>query len=73
MDDDENVKKEQSKQLGEKHMSNIKMISTMQELEKHQFNNLQKLNSQNDPDGNQKKIISPESPTSGIILRIINQ
>jgi hypothetical protein len=57
MADAENVKKEQSKQLGEKHMSNIKMISTMQELEKHQFNNLQKLNSQNDPDGNQKKII----------------
>lgn len=57
MNNPENVKEEQSKQLEEKHMSNIAMIKKLQDVEKHQFSNLQKLNTENDPNGNQKKII----------------
>ena len=53
----EEIKRKQEEQLSEKHLSNIEMIKKLQDVEKHQFNNLQKLNADNDPDGNQKKII----------------
>jgi hypothetical protein len=57
MNNNEDIQKQQNEQLSEKHLSNIEMIKKLQDYEKYQFSNLQKLNSQNDPDGNQKKII----------------
>lgn len=57
MDNTNIVKQQQQKQLSEKHLSNIEMIKKLQDIEKYQFDNLQKLNATNDPDGNQKRII----------------
>tara|TARA_A100001015_G_scaffold257627_1_gene300349 strand:+ start:3339 stop:4151 length:813 start_codon:yes stop_codon:yes gene_type:complete len=55
--DSEDVRKKQSELLESKQANTIQTIKTLAEHEKHMFNNLQKLNNKNDPNGNQKKII----------------
>lgn len=55
--DSQDVRKKQSELLESKQANTIQTIKTLAEHEKHMFNNLQKLNNKNDPNGNQKKII----------------